>query len=71
MNWECNRCGHRVQPVNKEVKPDGMAWPAGSACSRCLNGEMVYLHLNQDTDEIVGFSVHGIKSLLESKVKFK
>jgi ribosomal protein L37E len=37
MNWECNRCGHRVQPVNKEVKPDGMAWPAGSACSRCLN----------------------------------
>lgn len=41
MNWECNRCGYRVQPVNKDVKPDGMVWPAGSACSRCLNGEMV------------------------------
>jgi len=40
MNWECNRCGYRVQPV-KEVEPDGMAWPAGRACSRCL-GEMVY-----------------------------
>jgi uncharacterized SAM-dependent methyltransferase len=34
---------------------------------RLVNG--IDLHLNQDTDEIVGFSVHGIKSLLESKVK--
>ncbi len=40
MNWECNRCGYRVQPV-KEVEPDGMSWPAGRACSRC-QGEMVY-----------------------------
>jgi len=40
MNWECNLCGYRVQPV-KEVEPDGMAWPAGQACSRC-QGEMVY-----------------------------
>jgi hypothetical protein len=36
---------------------------------RLANG--IDLHLNQDTDEIVGFSIHGIKSLLESKVKFK
>jgi hypothetical protein len=41
MSWQCNCCGHGVQPV-KEVEEDGTDWPAGRACSRCLNGEMVY-----------------------------
>lgn len=41
MNWECNRCGHRAQPV-KAVKEDGADWPAGRACSKCGVGEMVH-----------------------------
>ena len=40
VSWKCNYCGHRVEPV-KEVEDDGADWPAGRACSRCLNGEMV------------------------------
>lgn len=41
MNWMCNYCGHKVQPV-KEVEPDGTDWPAGRGCSKCGKGEMVY-----------------------------
>lgn len=40
MNWNCNYCGHRTEPV-KEVKQDGDDWPAGRACRLCGKGEMV------------------------------
>lgn len=41
MNWQCNYCGNRTQPV-KEVEIDGMDYPAGRACYKCGKGEMVY-----------------------------
>lgn len=41
MDWMCNYCGHKVQPI-KEVEPDGTDWPAGRGCSECGKGEMVY-----------------------------
>lgn len=41
MNWQCNYCGHRTEPV-KEIKEDGEDWPAGRGCSECGKGEMVY-----------------------------
>ena len=68
MNWECNRCGYRVQPINKKVKPDGMAWPAGSACSRCLNGEMV-CHPIYETNKIqaLRFAIDRIVTSLETE----
>lgn len=53
MSWQCNYCGHRVEPV-KEVEEDGTDWPAGRACSRCLNGDMVYRPEKAVCDECGG-----------------
>lgn len=41
MSWQCNYCGHRVEPV-KEVGPDDEGWPAGRGCHECGKGELVY-----------------------------
>lgn len=41
VNWQCNYCGHRTQPV-KEVEPDGEDWPAGRGCWLCGKGEIVF-----------------------------
>lgn len=50
-----------------DVKPDGMVWPAGSACSRCLNGEMVCRPIFKTNKiQALRFAIDRIVTVLET-----
>lgn len=63
MNLQCNRCGHRVQPI-KEVELDSADWPAGRGCSKCLMGEMVYRPVNPKFFDLIETRINIIMDKL-------